>query len=854
MIIGRDLFGYFDISKKLNNLYFSSERDAIKRLITENVKETVDFPAELEPLIINVVNDKFCWTKQYRNIPVCHQKCIDEAVLEWKQKGVVEESADEKYNSSLITAPKKENGVISNVARRVCIDLSRINDLIEEDSNDIPLVDEIFEHIGDSVFFSVIDLKSAYLQVLLHPNSRKYTSFSHKNMRYQFTRIPFGLKTAPSYFQRKIRKVLQVENCAEFAINFFDDIIVHSKDLSTHVEHVARVIKALTKFRLTISADKCRLVGTRIEILGHVITNGTVSINHSKFIDMMSWPRPTNKKELQRLLGTLNYFRKFIPGYSTLVYNIENQVKNPSFIWNSDLENDYRIIFETLKNAVSIKKFDPNKEILIATDAAKFGIGGIVFQGTNSDGQIVGIFSRRLKEYEIRYSIPKKELLAIVFVIKKFEKFLLGRRFTILTDNISLLSSIKQYSTMAWYDYLSQFSFDIKHIPGKDNCLPDALSRLYTPLNCNVTIQPLSLEATLRKEIEQVHSLGHYGASNMVKLLKLRNIKFKHMKNYCEQFIKECKECQLWSNSIPKFSPINPVFANGVWERIAMDLMGPMPANDFEFKFILVVVDAYTRYVVLEPIEDKSAKSVGDALCTIFSRFGIPLSIQSDNGTEFNNTIVNSIKRMFGISSIYSAPYHPSQNGLVERQMKTISSILKKITSEKLRIVTEWPKALAAIQFAVNQRFSTATNFQPFQLMFGRNALTMERVKEEINEEFIIGKWMEIFEKLYPMCEQHMKRYQEKMKEDVNSSRRLEVNKEKGNEYKVGDLVLYKNVRKGSKWDPDYEGPGKIVSINKRTGNYTLCNPEDREEILINNAPAHLLITYQSPGSVVANS
>lgn len=109
------------------------------------------------------------------------------AVEEWKKKGVIDETDDENYNSSIITAPKKDNEVISSVARRVCVDLSRINDLLEDDANDISIVEDVFEHIGGSVYYSVIDLEAANLQVLFDKDSRKYTSFTYKNVRYQFT-------------------------------------------------------------------------------------------------------------------------------------------------------------------------------------------------------------------------------------------------------------------------------------------------------------------------------------------------------------------------------------------------------------------------------------------------------------------------------------------------------------------------------------------------------------------------------------------------------------------------------------------------------------------------------------------
>ena len=179
-IVGRDLFKNFNFIQLMSSQSFESERSQIIQLIQENINKTKNSPALVEPLQINLKSNNLCWTKQYRTIPEAHQKSIDDTIKEWKDMGVIEESVNEKYNSSIITAPKKQNGIISQQARRVCIDLSRINALIEEETNDIPLVEEIFERIGDAVFFSVVDLKAAYLQILLSHDSRGITSFTHR--------------------------------------------------------------------------------------------------------------------------------------------------------------------------------------------------------------------------------------------------------------------------------------------------------------------------------------------------------------------------------------------------------------------------------------------------------------------------------------------------------------------------------------------------------------------------------------------------------------------------------------------------------------------------------------------------
>lgn len=144
-IVGRDLFSKFDFIQLLNARSFNEERNQLMDLITTNVETTKDLPALVEPLHITLKKNNICWTKQYRVIPEAHKKSIDQAVEEWRKSGIIQ--------SSIITAPKKDIGVISPIARRVCIDLAKINGLIEEETNDIPLVEEIFETIADGVFF-----------------------------------------------------------------------------------------------------------------------------------------------------------------------------------------------------------------------------------------------------------------------------------------------------------------------------------------------------------------------------------------------------------------------------------------------------------------------------------------------------------------------------------------------------------------------------------------------------------------------------------------------------------------------------------------------------------------------------
>lgn len=241
--------------------------------------------------------------------------------------------------------------------------------------------------------------------------------------------------------------------------------------------------------------------------------------------------------------------------------------------------------------------------------------------------------------------------------------------------------------------------------------------------------------------------------------------------------------------------------------------------------------------MLIRPLRDKKASSVASSLLEIFANFGIPKKIQSDRGKEFDNEVILQICENFKIDQIFSTPYNPSQNGIVERQIGTVSNMIKKTTISKFNDISKWPDILPIIQFAINCRFSKAHSFQPFTIMFGRNPIF--NGEEKVNEEnSLLEHWLQIYGNLFPKCEEKLNLSQSKMKKVVDSKRKLT----KPGDFKLGDIVYFKNNQRTSKWDPEYIGPGRVISINNRTGNFTISDPEDKEAILINNAPLQSLV------------
>lgn len=174
--------------------------------------------------------------------------------------------------------------VVSNKLRFVQ-DFVHVNKLIKEDTNEVPSNDEAFQRIARArpTIFSKIDLKNAFLQVLLRECDRPITSFTCGARRYRFLTTPLGLKHIPSAFQRRIKSLLQEYGCADFTHNHVDDVIIFSPDVATHVEHVKQVLRALNAVALTLNEEKSHFFCHTGATAGHVVDDYWVRARHAPY-------------------------------------------------------------------------------------------------------------------------------------------------------------------------------------------------------------------------------------------------------------------------------------------------------------------------------------------------------------------------------------------------------------------------------------------------------------------------------------------------------------------------------------------------------------------------------------------
>lgn len=288
--------------------------------------------------------------------------------------------------------------------------------------------------------------------------------------------MPFGLTNAPATFQSYIDQALG-SYIDEFAICYLDDILIYSTDVKVHRDHVTRVLGKLREHGLYAKASKCEFSVTKTGFLGFVISTTGVSMEEDRIASIEDWPTPTCIRDIQVLLGFTNFYRRFIKRYAKVTAPISDLLKKAcKWEWTLQADKALRTLKHAFTEAPILQHFDPQKPIIVQTDASGFAIAGIINQ---YDGfgvlRPVAFYSRKCNPAEQNYDTHDRELLAIVESFKHWRHYLEGANHQILVrcdhKNLEAFTTTKQLSRRQarWAELLSAYDYTIEHLEGSKN-------------------------------------------------------------------------------------------------------------------------------------------------------------------------------------------------------------------------------------------------------------------------------------------------------------------------------------------------------------------------------------------------
>ena len=397
--------------------------------------------------------------------------------------GVISPS-DSEWASPVVLAPKADGSL------RFCIDYRRLNAVTRRDSYPIPRMDDCMDTLGSANIFSTLDANWGYWQLPVREQDRKYTAFSSHEGLFEFNRLPFGLTNAPASFQRALDVILARFKWKTCLI-YLDDIIVFSRDVESHIDHVDQILSVLRHAGISLKIDKCDFFTKTVKYLGHIVRPGTLEVDRARTLSLQRMKLPRTLTELRSFLGMVNVYRKFIRDYTSMAHPLygmlKNQPKESKQVELPQLNSDQVAAFNQLKEALvnppvlALPK--PGLRYSLDTDASAYQVGCALFQTqANGDRKPIGYWSRTLNSAERNYTATERECLAVVYGITTCRPYLFGGEFDLYTDHSALrwLMQIVDPSgrLMRWRLRLAEYKFLIHHKKGKLHCQADALSRV----------------------------------------------------------------------------------------------------------------------------------------------------------------------------------------------------------------------------------------------------------------------------------------------------------------------------------------------------------------------------------------
>jgi hypothetical protein len=412
---------------------------------------------------------------------------VERQVADLLSKGFIEPSSS-PYGAPVLFVQKKDGTL------RMCIDYRALNKLTVRDRFPLPRIDDLLDQLAECRVFSSLDLQSGYHQIRIAPEDVEKTAFVTHLGHFQFKVLCFGLTNAPATFQRVMHRIF-APYIGRFVLVYLDDILVMSRTPEEHVHHLRTVLSLLKQHQLYAKLSKCDFGKTHLKFLGHIVGGGSVAVDPDKVRVLHEWPVPRSRTELRSFLGLANYFKRFVPNYSTVAAPLTDLTSEAVvYDWDNWSEPDMAA-FTQLKHLLTqppvLALPDLGGEFTVMSDASVRGCGAVLMQNE----RVIAYCSRKFTSAERNYTTGEQELLGLITALREWRCYLEGTPVTLVTDHNPLiyLDTQDQLSRRQarWVEFLSRFQYTIVYQRGAIN-VADPLSRHPAFAACVATLAALT--------------------------------------------------------------------------------------------------------------------------------------------------------------------------------------------------------------------------------------------------------------------------------------------------------------------------------------------------------------------------
>jgi hypothetical protein len=713
--------------------------------------------------------------------------------------------------------------------------------------------------MGEFDFASRLDLDKAYKQILLAESSRDCTTFTHPvtGRKYRMKRMFEGEEGAGNFFQLVMDAVLK--GMESFARPYLDDVIVFTKgSAEDHARAVQEVVKRLTEVSLRLNPDKCKVGYKALVILGHLRGRNFTAADMFKVNVLKDIKEPTSGKQMHSVMGFANYLRDYIPMFSHITGPLEEMkliTKFKDTDWTSVRRKAWADLIAIVSNAPILSPPVWDEPFFVGPDSSQYGVGGALYQRIDGRIRFIAFASKALNKHQRNYPATKRELLALLFCLRKWSCFLYGRKFTIEVDHKALtyLNSSRNRMILDWLEFVNTYSFTVKYKKGFLHVLPDALSRIMANQDLDSRREDRSTpeiaavqqvrglngwsrekmiseltgrrvpESAVERDsmVENLHQKSHQGEEAMFQILfNDERVFWPEMRRECRRAANSCASCLKWNVGKRGYHPSSPVLATLPMDHIAWDHAKMGVETSGGLKYMLVIVDIATRFVFLRPVVSKAAEITATALLGIFFEFGFPRVIQHDNDRSFNNKVIDEIKLKAKMEDREILPYHPSMNGTAEKYVDLAKNLVHKLGAGDDK---RWADLAFPVAAALNARITRRHKSAPFALMFARKAnylfegskqLESTQASEEEKTQELLERGRELIEIVHPAIREAVESEQ---RDSLGSDKKAHI-------LKIGTRVMVKVDERKDKGQQRYEGPMTVFAYDPNVKAYSLLD------------------------------
>lgn len=772
---------------------------------------------------------------QVQQIPIHWHKLINDHLRELEDLGIIEPSKSE-YRSRLVPKKKKDGTL------RLAIDYRDLNAITEFDAFPMPNLREIVLKLGKAKVFSKIDLTKGYYQIPLGQSSKKYTAFAFDGKLFQFRVLPFGLAAAPQTFQRLMESIL---GHLPFVECYLDDVIIFSKDESEHTRHLTEVLRIVKEENIKLNEKKCSFALTEVDFLGFRMGAGSRGITSHNKMKLLNFPRPTKPAEATTFVCMAGYYRDIFPNFATLAIPLYDCGNKKKFEWSQKEEESFTKIKEMIKHDPTLRIPRPEVPFIVTTDASEVGMGGVLAQDIEGTRTPVDFFSSKWSKPQRNYATVEKEATAIIQALRHWRHFLLGAPFRIESDHKPLqwLMTKKDVSGKLGRLALELQEYPIEnitYIKGHENILADTLSRtqveMLTINNINGDTSP-ELELAINKDptrfvninnkwflkevsaigerlrlcitrdtdkkkiTNETHEAGHFGKYKCQEFIRNR-FWWPGWQRDVEKTVKQCTRCASFKSDEEKTRlPLIPSqLPSRHWARIGVDLAGKWTTSNQGNSYVLAVQDYYSKLLLAKPLKDIKTTTIIDELKKIFREQGSPEEMIVDCGAQFESREFKTFITLTKIQLTFASVGHHQSNGLIERGIRTIETMLRTSGDEQ----KNWDVILPRVVTAYNNTPHHSTGMSPHLLAYGVEATT------QLDKHFSINPVPVDKKALHRNFIDQSRKHQRHQKQQYDKRSKME-------QLKVDGLVLWhvpaQDLGSSRKLNRKWRGPFRVIKF-----------------------------------------